>query len=158
MSMGSLKKLKELRKRRVERAYIELQSSKEYLLYCEKELAKKYHEQREYSAWRLRHQDNLFGELQSDYFSPEDLGSYLADLENMKFRKKQLEDALQNTKKKYEVAQKNAHEKQMALSLITKKLEKLSEIIDIQMKDLSSGAGRAEEDAVDELVAFRASS
>ena len=44
----------------------------------------------------------------------------------------------------------------MTLSLITKKLEKLSEIIDIKKKELSSGDSIKEEDEVDEIVAFRA--
>ena len=153
----SLEKLKDLRKLRMERAFIELQNSKKYLLFCEKELAKKFHKQREYSKWRLIHQDEMFGDLQSSIFAPEDLGDYLADLERMKYKKKQFEDDLETAKKKYASAEKNVQEKQQALSLIVKKLEKLSEIIEMQMEGLASGIDRKEENTVDEIVAFRAS-
>ncbi|HIO92672.1 MAG TPA: hypothetical protein EYG68_07485 [Leucothrix mucor] len=153
----SLEKLKDLRKRRMEQAYIALQNSKEYLIFCEKDLAKKFHQQREYSKWRLKHQDELFGDLQSGIFAPEDLGNYMADIEHMKYRKKQLEDDLNNAKKKYQQAEKNVHEKQQALSLIVKKLEKLTEIIKMKMEGLSAELDRREENTVDEIVAFRAS-
>ncbi len=153
----SLEKLKDLRKRRMERATIELKNSKEYLLFCEKEVAKKFQKQREYAQWRLQHQDELFGDLQAGIFAPEDLGNYLADVERMKYKKKQLEDDLDNAKKKYKQAEKNVHEKQLALSLIVKKLEKLSEIIEMQMEGLAAGIDRQEENVVDEIVAFRAS-
>jgi len=153
----SLEKLKNLRKLRMERATVELQNSKDYLLFCEKELAKKFRKQREYSKWRLIHQDEMFGDLQSNIFAPEDLGNYLADIERMKYKKKQLEDDLENAKKKYKLAENNMHEKQQALSLIVKKLEKLSEIIEMQMEGLAAGIDRKEENTVDEIVAFRAS-
>ena len=144
----SLEKLKDLRKLRMERARVDLQNSKKYLLFCEKDLAKKYQKQRAYSKWRLQHQDEMFGDLQANIFAPEDLGTYLADLERMKFRKKELEDDIENAKKKYKAAEKNLHEKQQALSLIVKKLEKLSEIIEMQMEGLSTVLDRKEEDSV----------
>ncbi len=154
----SLEKLQELRKRRMERATVELQNSKDYLRFCEKDLEKKFNKQNEYNQWHLRHRDELFGDLQSGIFAPEDLGNYLADLERMKFRKKQLEDDLETAKKTYQQARQRVREKQQALSLIVKKLEKLSEIIEMQMEGLASEVDRKEEDIVDEIVAFRASS
>lgn len=152
----SLEKLKELRKRRMETAQLAYQKSKEYQLFCEKELAAKFREQQEYSKWRIKHQDDLFGELQGGDFSPDDLGKYMANLESMKFKKQQLEQELEISKRKYQAAEVKVQEKKQALSLITKKLEKLSEIIDIKINELTDGVGRAEEDAVDDLVAFRA--
>ena len=153
----SLEKLKDLRKLRMERAFIELQKSKEYVLFCKKELEKKFHKQREYSKWRLIHQDEMFGDLQSGIFAPEDLGNYLADLERMKYKKKQLENDLENEKKKYKLAEKKVIEKQQALSLIVKKLEKLTEIIEMNKEGVAAEIDRKEENTVDEIVAFRAS-
>lgn len=153
----SLEKLKVLRKRRVEAAQLEYQKSKEYLLFCEKELANTYQKQQTYSKWCVKHQDDLFEELQGDYFSPDDLGKYRANLEKMKFKKQQLAEELVRGKKKYQAAEMKVQEKKAALSVLTKKLEKLSEIIDIKINELSEGMSRTEEDEVDDLVAFRAS-
>ena len=152
----SLEKLKELRKRRMEGASIALRKSKEYLLSCEQEVYGKQHELEQYAQWRLQHQDDLFNQLQSNSFSPDDLGRYLADVDGLKFKKQQIKEALETAKKKHQQAERNINEKKMTLSLITKKLEKLSEIIDIKKKELSSGDSIKEEDEVDEIVAFRA--
>ena len=153
----SLEKLKELRKRRMEGASIALRKSKEYLFGCEQELLAKQNELQQYAQWRLQHQDDLFTQLQANSFSPDDLGRYLSDVDGLKVRKKQIEEQLETAKIKYQQAEININEKKMALSLITKKLEKLSEIIDIKKKELSSGDSLKEEDAIDEIVAFRAS-
>lgn len=153
----SLEKLKELRKRRKEGATIALQKSKEYLLACEREAAKKHNELQHFKQWRLQHQEALFSELQTDSFSPEDLGRYMSTIEHMKATKHQLEQALEATKLKYQQAEKNIAEKKSSLSIITKKLEKLSEIIDIKKQEHRSGDGLKEEDVIDEIVAFRAS-
>jgi flagellar biosynthesis chaperone FliJ len=153
----SLEKLKELRKRRKEGATIALQKSKEYLLACEWEASIKYNEVQQFKQWRLQHQDALFSELQADSFSPEDLGRYMSNIETMKTKKNQLEQELEKIKLKYQHAEKTIAEKKIALLIITKKLEKLSEIIDIKKKEQSSGEGLKEEDVIDEIVAFRAS-
>lgn len=153
----SLEKLKKLRKRRKEGATIALQKSKEYLLACEREAAEKYNELQQYGQWRLQHQEALFSQLQADSFSPDDLGRYMSNIEGMKVKKSQLEEAVEATRLKYQQAEKNLAERKVALSIITKKLEKLSEIIDIKKKELSSGDGLKEEDVIDEIVAFRAS-
>jgi flagellar biosynthesis chaperone FliJ len=153
----SLEKLKELRKRRKEGATIALQKSKEYLLACEWEASIKYNEVQQFKQWRLQHQDALFSELQADSFSPEDLGRYMSNIETMKTKKNQLEQELEKIKLKYQQAEKTIAEKKIALLIITKKLEKLSEIIDIKKKEQCSGDGLKEEDVIDEIVAFRAS-
>ncbi|MCK5918641.1 MAG: YscO family type III secretion system apparatus protein [Cocleimonas sp.] len=154
----SLEKLKELRKRRKEGATIALQKSKEYLLACEREAAEKYNELQQYGQWRLQHQEELFSQLQAESFSPDDLGRYMSNIEGMKVKKSQLEEGLEEIKLKYQQAEQSLSERKAALSMITKKLEKLSEIIDIKKKELSSGDGLKEEDVIDEIVAFRAAS
>jgi hypothetical protein len=153
----SLEQLKQLRKRRKEGATIALQKSKEYLLACEHDTSKKHNELQQFKQWRLQHQATLFSELQADSFSPQDLGRYLSTIEKMQTTKHQLEQDLEATTLKYQQAEKNIAEKKVALSIITKKLEKLSEIIDIKKKEHSSGDGLKEEDVIDEIVAFRAS-
>jgi flagellar biosynthesis chaperone FliJ len=153
----SLEKLKELRKRRKEGATIALQKSKEYLLACEREAAEKFNELQQYAQWRLQHQEELFSQLQADSFSPDDLGRYTSNIDGMKVKKSQLEEELGAIQLKYQQAEKNLAERKMALSIITKKLEKLSEIIDIKKKELASGDGLKEEDVIDEIVAFSAS-
>ena len=152
----SLEKLKELRKRRMEAASIALRRSKTYLFACEQELNAKHQELQQYAHWRLQHQDVLFTQLEANSFSPNDLNQYLANIEELKVKKQQLEVSLEALRQKYQQAENNINDRKMALSLITKKLEKLSEIIDIKKKELSSGDGRKEEDSVDEIVAFRA--
>ncbi|MCK5810218.1 MAG: YscO family type III secretion system apparatus protein [Cocleimonas sp.] len=152
----SLEKLKALRKRRKEGATIALQKSKAYLLACERESAEKYNELQQYGQWRLQHQEELFSQLQADSFFPDDLGRYMSNVDRMKVKKNQLEEELEAIKLKYQQAEKSLGEKKMALSVITKKLEKLSEIIDIKKKELTSGDGLKEEDVIDEIVAFRA--
>lgn len=153
----SLEKLKELRKRRMEGASIALRKSKEYLLNCEQAVFEKQNELQQYGQWRLQHQDDLFSQLQANSFSPNDLARYSSNIEELKVKKQQLEASLEDLKQKYQQAERNINERKMALSLITKKLEKLSEIIDIKKKELSSGDSLKEEDAIDEIVAFRAS-
>ena len=158
-SSMSLEQLKRLRKRRKEGATIALQRSKEYLLACEREAAEKYNELQQYGQWRLQHQEELFSQLQQvDNFSPDDLGRYMSNIEGMKAKKTQIEEELKAIKLKYQQAEKNIAERKAALSIITKKLEKLSEIMDITEKELSSGDGLKEEDVIDEIVAFRAAS
>lgn len=152
----SLEKLKELRKRRMEGASIALRKSKEHLLICEQAVFGKQNELQQYAQWRLQHQDDLFTQLQSNSFSPEDLGRYMSDIDGLKIKKQQIEEELETARLKYQQAGKSIQERKMALSLITKKLEKLSEIIDMKKKELSSGDSMKEEDAVDEIVAFRA--
>jgi hypothetical protein len=85
----SLEKLKELRKRRMEGASIALRKSKEYLLICEQGVFSKQNELQQYAQWRLQHQDDLFTQLQSNSFSPEDLGRYLSDIDSLKVKKKE---------------------------------------------------------------------
>ena len=153
----SLDKLKELRKRRKEGATIALQKSKAYLMACEHEVTAKHSELKNYVQWRLQQQEALFSALQADSFSPDDLGCYQANIDSMKAKKNKLEEEVEAIKHKYQQAEKNIAEKKKALSLITKKLEKLSEIIKIKKKELSSGEGLKEEDVIDEIVAFRAS-
>jgi flagellar biosynthesis chaperone FliJ len=152
----SLEKLKDLRQRRKEGATIALQKSKAYLLACEHESAEKYNELQQYGQWHLQHQEALFSQLQADSFFPDDLGRYMSNVDRMKVRKSQLEEELEAIKLKYQQAEKSLVEKKMALSMITKKLEKLSEIIDIKKKEQTSGEGLKEEDVIDEIVAFRA--
>ena len=152
----SLEQLKTLRKRRKEGATIALQKSKEYLLACEREVAGKVNELQQYGQWRLQHQEELFSQLQADSFSPDDLGRYMSNIEGMKVKKSQIAEELEAIKLKYQQAEKNIVERKLALSVITKKLEKLSEIIDIKKKELSSGDGLKEEDVIDEIVAFKA--
>ncbi len=152
----SLEQLKTLRQRRKEGATIALQKSKEYLLACEREAAEKYNELQQYGQWRLQHQEELFSQLQADSFSPDDLGRYMSNIEGMKVKRSQIEAELEAIKLKYQQAEKNIVERKVALSIITKKLEKLSEIMDIKKKELSSGDGLKEEDVIDEIVAFKA--
>lgn len=153
----SLEKLKELRTLRMEKAHRELQNSKEYVLFCENELAEKYHEKKRYSQWQRQHQNDLFGELQGDVFSIGALESYQINRDKMKAHRQQLKQELIALKEKYQGAERQAHEKKLALSLISKKLEKLSEIIDITEKEQNQGTNLEEEDEIDEIVAFRAS-
>jgi flagellar biosynthesis chaperone FliJ len=153
----SLDKLKELRKRRKEGATIALQKSKAYLIACEQEATAKYNELQHYAQWRLERQETLFSALQTDSFSPDDLGRYQANIQSMKAKKNQLEEEVEAIKRKYQQAEENIAEKKRSLSIITKKLEKLSEIIEIKKQELSSGDGLKEEDVIDEIVAFRAS-
>ncbi len=153
----SLEQLKELRKRRRDAASIALRKSKEYLFACEQELIAKDQELQDYAQWRLQHQNQLFSQLQANSFSPNDLERYLSNIEELKLKKQQIEASLNDLKQKYQRAEKNINEKKINLSLITKKLEKLSEIIDIKKTEFSSGDGQKEEDSVDEIVAFRAS-
>jgi flagellar biosynthesis chaperone FliJ len=152
----SLEKLKELRKQRKEGATIALQKSKEYVLACEREADEKFNELQQYAQWRLQHQEELFSQLQADSFSPDDLGRYISNINEMKVKENQLEKELAAIKLKYQQAEKNLAERKVALSIITKNLEKLSEIIDIKKKELASGDGLKEEDVIDEIVAFRA--
>ncbi len=152
----SLEKLKELRKRRMEAASIALRKSKEYLLACEQELNEKQQEVQQYAIWQLQQQNTLFSQLEANSFSPNDLGKYQADIEELKVKKQQLEASLEVLKQKYQQAENTINNRKLSLSVITKKLEKLSEIIDIKKEEHSSGAGRKEEDRVDEIVAFRA--
>ncbi len=153
----SLEQLKELRKRRRDAASIALRKSKEYLFACEQEVVAKDQELQHYAQWRLQHQDQLFAQLQANSFSPNDLGRYLSNIEELKLKKQQIEASLNDLRQKYQQAERNINEKKIGLSLITKKLEKLSEIIAIKKTELSSGDDRREEDTVDEIVAFRAS-
>lgn len=152
----SLEKLKELRKRRMEAASIALRKSREYLLVCEQEINKKQQEIQQYALWQLQQQNTLFSQLEANSFSPDDLGKYLSDIEALKIKQQQLEASLEILKQKYQQAKNTINERKLSLSIITKKLEKLCEIIDSKKKEVNATAKRKEEDSIDEIVSFRA--
>lgn len=152
----SLQQLKTIRKQRMERTYIELQASKEHLKVCEDNVQQGKKKLADFRVWRLKHQETLFTELQTSYFSPDDLQNYMAKLEQFKAEEEALAEEIPRLEREFEAAKTRLLQLRKKLADINRDLEKVNEFIDMEKEELQLLANKKEEDIVDELASFRA--
>lgn len=152
----SLQQLKTIRKQRMERTYIELQAGKEQLKVCEDNVQHGKQKLADFRVWRLAHQESLFTDLQTSYFSPDDLQNYMAKLEQFKAEEEALAEEIPRLEQVFEAAKTRLLLLRKKLADINRDLEKVNEFIDMEKEELQLLANKKEEDTVDELASFRA--
>jgi chromosome segregation ATPase len=125
----SLEKLKELRIRRMEQCFIELQTHKQVLSEWQINAQKKRQQLAAFQQWRLNHQETLFTTLKDQPFSPQNLLDYRAKLEQLRQQEEQLRQELAGIQQALENAQIQVQRAQQQSTEANIKLEKLKEII-----------------------------
>ena len=118
----SLQQLKMIRKQRMERTYVELQVSKEQPKSCEENISQGKLKLENFHQWRMEHQETLFSDLQTDYFSPNDLQNYMAKLVQFKTEEEALEAEIPRLESAFETAKNKLSEVRGRLADINRDL------------------------------------
>lgn len=130
----SLEKLKEIRNRRMEQRFIELQEQRRKLAESEMQLEDCKRQLASFQQWRLRHQEDLFHGLQNQPFAPHVLFDYQTQLEQFRLQEEHLQGEVANTQQQVQVAAQQVQQAEQNSREANLKLEKLREIIALQEK------------------------
>ncbi len=148
----SLEQLKEIRTRRMEKHTLEVSRARELLRQGEQAIEDKKTALETFVQWRLNQQDVLFNTLQGAAFSPQDLSNYMERLESLKKQEEDKNDEIKSAKEQLEVTRGKFREAQIALEEITKKVEKIKEIIAEEKRVSDIAKDRAEESQNEEIA------
>lgn len=150
----SLEQLKEIRQKRMERQAIEVGRCKDVMLKSEQDIEQKKQELDYYVNWRVDNQEKMFDNLQSAVFSPQDIQKYMDQQEHMKDEEKKHQEELKQAEAELEVTRQKYREARINLAEITKKLEKINEMIKEDKRLLVEEEKRAEESQNDEIASL----
>lgn len=153
----SLEQLKRIRIQRVRRVYTELQRAKTVYAQTELELQNAHDELNNYHHWRLQHEQELFDQLQSDFFSPSELGDYNIRLDRLKQREDELRNMIPVVEKRLEACRQEVVDAQLRLQKVTKDKEKVDEFLLMEEGEEKSIQEKQEEELVDEISCFKSS-
>ncbi len=153
----SLEQLKKIRSQRVERIYRELQKAKSLFEQAERELQQARVELQNYSIWRGEQKKSLFGALQGDCFSPNDIKGYNLKLEKLKEKESQLREVIPDVKVKLEDAKKDLDKAKEKLQNANKDMQKVDEFVHMQNEEAELIEEKQEENVADELSCFKSS-
>ena len=133
----SLKELKKIRSRRMEQQLAEMQEKRRQVEGHTQQLQQARHNLAQYQVWRLEQQEIRFKELQSKPFTPEALGEYQGQLENIRQQESHYNHAISEAEKKLKAAEQALLDSKAKSDEITLKYEKMKEIVDIEDKQLA---------------------
>lgn len=147
----SLEQLREIRERRLEKMTLEVSRSREKMQHSEKAIQEKQQALDDFIKWRTDEQNNQFDNLQGGMFSAQDIHKYMDNQERMKGDEVKYQEAIKEAEEAFELAQQQYKKVHLELEDMSKKVEKIKEIIKEEKEGAEKESSRQEEAQNEEI-------
>lgn len=151
----SLQKLLEIRTKRKERIFAELQSASNTVVACQQKLEQASNDLQAYYIWKAEEQDSLFKELSKQKFTAKEYQRYLEKLAKIDVQERHYKEQIETGKTMLQTAKQDYEAIKVKSLAIAREMEKLTEILKGTDKIEKKKAIRKEEFEAEDFVPVR---